>query len=41
MFKRLDTTILRGSNIFEAKKWYEEKLELTSAFFDEGEKLTV
>lgn len=41
MFSRLDTIILRVGNIFEAKKWYEEKLELTSSFFDEEEKLAV
>lgn len=38
MFKRLDTTILRVSNILEAKKWHEEKLGLTSSFFDERRK---
>jgi hypothetical protein len=41
IFERLDTTIVRVSDILSAKKWYEEVLELKQIFFDENEKLAV
>jgi hypothetical protein len=41
MIKKLDTTILRVSDVYKSKKWYEEKMELTPQYFDEGEKLVV
>ncbi len=41
MFKKLDTTVIRVSDIVEAKKWYEEKLELAPIYFDQDDKLVV
>lgn len=41
MFNKLDTTILRVRDIIRSKEWYEDKLELTSLYFDEDEKLVV
>lgn len=41
MFQRLDTTLLRVSDIAESRRWYEEILGLSVLFTDSEEKLIV
>ena len=41
IFKRLDTVIIRVSNIERARHWYEEKLGFDVIFCDEPEKLAI
>jgi catechol 2,3-dioxygenase-like lactoylglutathione lyase family enzyme len=41
IFEKLDTVLLRVTDVVLAKKWYEEKLGLTEAFYDPEQKLVV
>ncbi|MBX3291529.1 MAG: VOC family protein [Acidobacteria bacterium] len=41
LFERLDTVLLRVSDVLASRAWYEEKLGLKSQYFDESEKLVV
>jgi catechol 2,3-dioxygenase-like lactoylglutathione lyase family enzyme len=41
MFERIDTFILRVRNLERARRWYEERLQLTATFLDDHEQLAV
>lgn len=41
VFERLDTVLLRVSDVLASKTWYEDKLGLIPQYFDPNEKLVV